>query len=86
MAGVQSGLLAKHAAREQALALCSEAIRHSANAIRAVHRNEYAANDALVAVAREKLAEVSLLLADHPDIYLRRFCCRRAERIRRGLG
>jgi translin len=73
MENVRNGLLGKHSAREQALTLCREVIRNSANAIRAVHRNDYAASEALIAAAREKLTEVSLLLADHRDIYFAGF-------------
>lgn len=69
MEGVRAGLLGKHAAREQALALCREVIRHCANAIRAVHRNEFEAADGLIDGARAKLSEVGELLADHRDIY-----------------
>jgi len=38
---IREDFLAKDAAREKALKLCRETIRHSAYAIRAVHRGEY---------------------------------------------
>ncbi len=38
---IRSNLAAKDAAREKALRACREAIRHSANGIRAVHRGEF---------------------------------------------
>lgn len=66
---VRSGLAQKHAAREQALMLCREVIRHSANAIRAVHRNEYDAAVALIEPAQAKIAEVNRLLDGYPEIY-----------------
>lgn len=69
MEGVRAGLVAKHAAREQALTLCREIIRHSANAIRAVHRNEYDSADSLIDVAAAKLAEAGALLTAHPEIH-----------------
>ena len=69
MEGVRAGLLDKHTAREKALALCREVIRRSANAIRAVHRNEYEDAEALLDDARAKLSAVCELLADHADIY-----------------
>jgi len=38
---IQKALSAKDAAREKALPLCRETIRHSSHAIRAVHRQEF---------------------------------------------
>ena len=65
---VREELDAKYAAREATLKRCRPIIRGSANAIRALHRNE-------VEVAREYLAEVKQLIAEaevalegHPDI------------------
>jgi translin len=66
---VQAHLDAKHAAREQALSLCRDALRHSANAIRAVHRAEFGAAEDLLAQARSMLGQASKALADHPDIF-----------------
>jgi translin len=66
---VRAHLDAKHAAREQALALCRDALRHSANAIRAVHRGDFAAAEDLLAQARGMLEQASKALADHPDIF-----------------
>lgn len=59
----------KHAARERALAVCRPALRHSANAIRAVHRGDFAAAEDLLAQARSLLEQASEALADHPDIF-----------------
>src|SRR6266568_8325721 len=69
MEDVRAGLVGKHAAREQALTLCREVIRHSANAIRAVHRNEHEPAISLIEPARTKLAEVNELLEDYPEIF-----------------
>ena len=66
---VRANLDAKHAAREQALALCRAALRHSANAIRAVHRGEFAGAEELLAEARSQLEQAAEALADHPDIF-----------------
>jgi translin len=66
---VRVHLDAKHAAREQALPLCRTALRHSANAIRAVHRGDFAAADDLLAQARSLLEQAAEALADHPDIF-----------------
>ncbi len=60
---------AKHAAREVGLAACRQALRHSANAVRAVHRNDFAAAEALLHQASDLLESARAALADHPDIY-----------------
>ncbi len=59
---------AKHRAREQALPLSREAIRHSANAIRAIHRHDDAAARAQLEQAQAKTAAARAALANHPDI------------------
>jgi translin len=66
---VRAHLDAKHAAREQALALSRAALRHSANAIRAVHRADFPAAEDLLAQARSLLAQAAEALTDHPDIF-----------------
>jgi translin len=66
---VRAHLDAKHAAREQALARCRAALRHSANAIRAVHRGDFAAAEDLLAQAKDLLEQAAEALADHPDIF-----------------
>ena len=60
---------AKHAVREQAIRLSREVIRTSANAIRAVHRNELERARAQVDEARGLVAQTKQLLADHADLY-----------------
>lgn len=62
-------LAAKNQAREAALGRCREAIRNSANAIRAVHRSDFDAAEALVAKAGTLLTESRSALKDHLDIY-----------------
>ncbi len=69
MEGVRAVFADKHAARERALPRCREALRHSANAIRAVHRQEFAQAEELIGRARGLLAEAKDSLRDHPDIY-----------------
>jgi translin len=66
---VRANFAAKHAARERALGLCRDIIRHAALAIRAVHRAETATAHNLLDSARGRLAEVRAVLAEHPDIY-----------------
>jgi translin len=67
--GIRGHLEAKHRAREQALALSREVIRISANAIRAVHRREFEAADALLAKGKANLEECERALQDHRDIF-----------------
>lgn len=67
--GVRAHLDAKHKAREQALALSRDVIRLSANAIRNVHRGEFAAAEGLLAKGRANLDEARKALADHQDIF-----------------
>jgi translin len=69
MERVRAEFLAKHTAREIALPRCREAIRFSANAIRAVHRKEFAAAADLVARAREQLRIAKESLASHDDVF-----------------
>ncbi len=59
---------AKNVAREAGLSRSREAIRYSANAIRAVHRGEFDRAEELTAKAGELLAEAKTALNDHPDI------------------
>jgi len=66
---VRVHLDAKHAARERGLALCRDALRHSANAIRAVHRGDFAAAEDLLAQAKSLLEQAAKALTDHPDVF-----------------
>lgn len=62
-------LSAKDAAREKALRLCREVIRCSANAIRAVHRQEEAKAEELLDAARVSLHELNQdVLQEHGDL------------------
>lgn len=60
---------AKHEARELALAAARAIIRSSANAIRAVHREEFEQARRLFAEAQQLNAETRVALAPHPDLY-----------------
>lgn len=59
---------AKHGAREKALPLCRETVRLSANAIRCVHRRDFAAAAELIVRAAANLKEMDSALAQHPNI------------------
>jgi translin len=66
---VRARFTAKHGAREQALGLCRDAIRHSAMCIRAIHRGEAGPAGELLDGARERIARARAALVEHPDIY-----------------
>jgi translin len=68
MEDVRTNFASKNEARERALPLCREAIRLSANAIRAVHRDDFATAKDLVGKAGEQVATAKRSLQDHPDI------------------
>ncbi|MCJ7490633.1 MAG: haloacid dehalogenase [Dehalococcoidia bacterium] len=70
---IRTDFEAKHAAREVGLASCRQALRHSANAIRAVHRDDFPAAEDLLRQASELLERAHAALADHPDIYFAGF-------------
>ncbi len=69
MERVREEFASKNAARETALPLCREAIRFSANAIRAVHRREFDLAGELAAKAGAQLDVAKRSLAGHADIY-----------------
>lgn len=66
---VRADFADKNVAREKALPLCREAIRYSANAIRAVHRNDFVTAQELVGKAGTQVATAKASLAGHADIY-----------------
>ncbi len=65
---VRTHLDDKFAARELGIRNSRTVIRHSANAIRALHRGEQTEADDLMAQADAVLREAQAALADHPDI------------------
>ena len=69
MARLHATFADKNVAREKALPLCREALRNSANAIRAVHREEFGRAEELIEGARSLLDEARDALKDHPDTY-----------------
>lgn len=58
----------KNAARDRALQISRETIRHCANSIRAVHREEFDTARTLLATARSLLDETGRVLAPHGDL------------------
>ena len=62
-------LTGRHRAREQALTVSRQVIRHSANAIRAVHRSDFDEARRLIAEAGERLSETRPIRTANPEIY-----------------
>ena len=68
MDSVRVNFTSKNAAREEALPLCRESIRCSANAIRAVHRNDFEKARVLVQQSGERVGAAKNALQSHPDV------------------
>ena len=65
---IRESFSAKDAAREKALPLCREAIRHCSQAIRAVHRHEFAQAKELLQSARKLLNEAEQNVAMYSEL------------------
>ncbi|MFC1944209.1 haloacid dehalogenase [Chloroflexota bacterium] len=65
---VCSRFSAEDSAREKALRLCREVIRHSSNAIRAVHRKEYDEAHDILGLAQVALKDVDRILDGHEGL------------------
>ena len=65
---IRTDFEAKDAAREKVLPLCRDAIRHCANAIRAVHRRQFEPAEELLESAKGKLAEAEKSAADYAEL------------------
>ncbi len=61
---IRSSLSAKDAAREKALPMCREIIRHSSQAIRAVHRHEFDQARESLKAARDRLKEAAQTITE----------------------
>ncbi len=62
---IRSNFSDKDAAREKALRLCREAIRHSANAIRSAHRSQFDNSRSALETVHSLLQEAREALAQH---------------------
>lgn len=58
----------KDAARERGLALSREVVRNSANAIRAIHRRQFAEARTLLGAIHGYVREMNAVLADFPEV------------------
>ena len=66
-------LTLRNRAREQALSASREVIRHSANAIRAVHRGEFEEARQVISQAALRLLETTPIRQENPEIYFAGF-------------
>ncbi|MBC7263046.1 MAG: haloacid dehalogenase [Chloroflexi bacterium] len=66
---IRADFEARNAARDQALIRSRELTRHCANAIRATHRGDFAAAQALLNTAAKEAAVMAADLEDYPDLY-----------------
>src|SRR5579884_3044496 len=60
---------AKHGARERSLVHVRLVVRHAGNAIRAIHRREFAEAERLLGAARDEIAAIQSDLAGLPELY-----------------
>jgi translin len=65
---IRADLETRDTAREKVLPLCREAIRHCANAIRAVHRQQFDQAEKLLKSARERLTEAEKSTAGYGEL------------------
>lgn len=65
---IRLSLSARDAAREKALPLCREAIRHCSSAIRAVHRQEFDQAEELLRQARDLLDKAKQTVAGYNEL------------------
>jgi len=65
---IRESFSAKDAAREKVLPLCREVIRHCANAIRAVHRQQFDKAKELLQSARNLLIEAEQGVSDYGEL------------------
>jgi translin len=65
---MRRALSAKDEAREKALPLCREVIRHSSETIRAVHRQEFGKAAEILKIARNVLTEAEQAVAAHSEL------------------
>ena len=66
---IQTAWTTKSAARDEAISRSRELIRRCAEAIRAIHRREWAQADEKLAIVREGTQEIRAVVANYPDLY-----------------
>lgn len=66
---VRAAFVTKNAARDQALNLSRELIRHCSEGIRAIHRHEWDKAEAKLASAKAGAEDIQRVTAPYPDLY-----------------
>jgi translin len=70
---IRSNMLAKDAAREKALPLCRETIRHCSKAIRSLHRQEFDNARDILDLAKKIVCDAKQNLTDYNELQHSRF-------------
>jgi len=65
---IRKSLAAKDEAREKMLPLCRDSIRHSSNAIRAVHRQEFSEAEELLRKARSLISDAEKAVSGNQEL------------------
>lgn len=66
---IREDLERRNAARDRAIVLSRQLIRHCSEAIRAIHRQDWLLVDQKLAQARAGAVEIKAVVADFPDLY-----------------
>ncbi len=66
---IRTAMTTRSSARDDAIGRSRELIRHCAEAIRAVHRQEWAKADEKLALIREQANALEQVVANYPDLY-----------------
>ncbi|MBK8030177.1 MAG: haloacid dehalogenase [Chloroflexi bacterium] len=66
---IRAAFVTKNAARDSAISRSRELIRHCAESIRAIHRREWDAAQAKLAVAQTAADDLRAVIKDYPDLH-----------------
>ncbi|MBK9751571.1 MAG: haloacid dehalogenase [Anaerolineae bacterium] len=66
---IRAAFVTKNAARDSAISRSRELIRHCAESIRAIHRREWDAAQAKLAVAQSAADDLRAVIKDYPDLH-----------------
>ena len=66
---IRAAFVTKNAARDSAISRSRELIRHCAESIRAIHRREWDAAQAKLAIAQSAADDLRAVIKDYPDLH-----------------
>lgn len=66
---IRAAMVAKNAARDDAVSRSRELIRHCAEGVRAIHRREWGTAETKLTAAKEGAAQIRDIVNDYPDLY-----------------